>query len=445
MASIAIGDIHGNLAALNDLLAQVEPTLTSQDTVVFLGDYIDRGTRSAQVLDRIINLRHDSEATVVALEGNHGDWLLKTMDDYTKHSWLLATEAYSTIRSYSAGAAEALHAAELTMDRGAFALDTHAPCYSACTNASGVFPDSRQEVPMSRTLLAVAVAVAVVSAAALLSLPTRVLAQSIVPQPTTISGATSHLYKSVNGADLRLHVFTPSNPSKVARRAAIVFFFGGGWTNGSVEQFVPQARHLAQRGMVAIVSDYRVRARHQTTPFDAMDDAQSAIVWVRAHATQLGIDPNRIAASGGSSGGHIALSAAVFGKSETNRTGARPNALVLFNPAVDTSSLTGEGRFGARAEEASPLHHVRTDLPATLILHGKADTTVAYATVERFCAASVKLKNQCQLIGYEGATHGFFNPSREGGRWYRETLLETVRFLTALGYIPGPSPERIDE
>jgi serine/threonine protein phosphatase 1 len=71
MASIAIGDIHGNLAALGDLLAQIEPTLTAQDTVVFLGDYIDRGTHSAQVVDRILALRRKSPATVVTLKGNH--------------------------------------------------------------------------------------------------------------------------------------------------------------------------------------------------------------------------------------------------------------------------------------------------------------------------------------------------------------------------------------
>jgi len=119
MASIAIGDIHGNVAALGDLLAQLEPALTSQDTVVFLGDYIDRGAQSAQVVDRILTLRRESPATVVTLKGNHEDWLLKTMRDHTYHSWLLATEAYSTIESYSPVAAEAIRAAEKQIDRNA--------------------------------------------------------------------------------------------------------------------------------------------------------------------------------------------------------------------------------------------------------------------------------------------------------------------------------------
>ena len=119
MASIAIGDIHGNLAALNDLLAQIEPILTSCDTVVFLGDYIDRGAESSSVIDRILTLRRETIATVVTLKGNHEHWLLKTMSDYTCHSWLLATEAYSTIESYSPVAAETLRTAALMIGRDA--------------------------------------------------------------------------------------------------------------------------------------------------------------------------------------------------------------------------------------------------------------------------------------------------------------------------------------
>lgn len=133
----------------------------------------------------------------------------------------------------------------------------------------------------------------------------------IAPQPTAIERAASHIYKSIDGIDLRLHVFAPPE-TKGAPRAAIVFFFGGGWVQGTVDQFVPQAKYLAQRGMVAIVADYRVGQRHKTTPFAAMADAKSAIRWVRSHAKELGVDPNRIAAAGGSSGGHIAASAAVF-------------------------------------------------------------------------------------------------------------------------------------
>ena len=229
-----------------------------------------------------------------------------------------------------------------------------------------------------------------------------------------------------------------------------MFFFGGGWTNGSITQFVPQATHLAQRGMVAIVADYRVFNRQGTSPFEAMADAKSALRWVRAHAAQLGIDPNRIAAAGGSAGGHIALSAAVFDTfdeaDEDKTVSSKPNALVLFNPAVDTTHDTPaqlKERFGNRGRDGSPVHHLAAGLPPTLILHGKADTTVSYTDVDRYCTEARKLGNQCQLVGYEGATHGFFNSDRPEGKWRSETLLEADRFLTSIGYLPKPSPTRI--
>lgn len=277
---------------------------------------------------------------------------------------------------------------------------------------------------------------------------------AIQPQPATLENAVSRVYKSVDGVDLRLHIFNPPNHGAAAATPAIVFFFGGGWTGGTVNQFVPQSKHLASRGMVAIVADYRVFNRHKTTPFEAIADGKSAIRWVRAHARELGLDPGRIAAAGGSSGGHVALSAAVLDgfdeASENKAVSSRPNALVLFNPAVDTTAESdaarsgGRGadalkaRFGDRSRAASPFHHLRSGLVPTLILHGKADTTIPYSDVERFCAQARKLGDRCELVGYDGAAHGFFNPQRDEGTWYRETLAEAERFLTGIGYLRPP-------
>jgi acetyl esterase/lipase len=277
--------------------------------------------------------------------------------------------------------------------------------------------------------------------AALLFVSISVAAQQApAPQPTSVEGAVTHVYKSIDDIELRLHVFNPPGHSSSMKRAAMVFFFGGGWTAGSIGQFVPQSRHLASRGMVAIVADYRVFGRHKTSPFDAMADARSAGRWVRSQAKDLGVDPDRIAAGGGSAGGHIALSTAVFSKLDSSgddmRISPRPDALVLFNPVVDTSLSRAESRFGARATEGSPLHHLGPGLPPTVILHGKADATVPYGDVEKYCAEARKLGNKCELVGYDDATHGFFNPGREKGKWHRETLSQADRFLTELGYLP---------
>jgi acetyl esterase/lipase len=266
------------------------------------------------------------------------------------------------------------------------------------------------------------------------------------PQPTRIEGSVPYVYKTVGGTELRLHVFSP--PAAAGKPApAVLFFFGGAWTSGTVMQSVPQAKHLARRGMVALIADYRVFGRHRTSPFEAVADAKSAIRWVRTQASKLGVDPSRIVSAGGSAGGHIALGAAVFDtldeSGQQTTVSSVPDVLVLFNPAVDTSHETPavlKERFLARGRELSPLHHIRRGLPPTLILHGKADATVPYADVVRFCAESRELGNQCVVIGYEGAPHGFFNPGRSE-KWHSETLQEMDSFLTRLGYLsPARSP-----
>jgi serine/threonine protein phosphatase 1 len=108
VTTIGIGDIHGHLEPLQDLLAQLRGEVTSRDTVVFLGDYIDRGPQSKACIDEILRFRDDTPATVICLCGNHEDWMLATRRDYTHHSWLIVMEAFATVRSYSPEAERAL-------------------------------------------------------------------------------------------------------------------------------------------------------------------------------------------------------------------------------------------------------------------------------------------------------------------------------------------------
>jgi serine/threonine protein phosphatase 1 len=111
MATIAVGDIHGNLPALNDILRQLRGEVAGGDTVVFLGDYIDRGPDTKGCVEVILDFQQVVSAQVVCLRGNHEEWLLRTLHDDRRHLWLLGMEAFDTIRSYSADAAQALRAA----------------------------------------------------------------------------------------------------------------------------------------------------------------------------------------------------------------------------------------------------------------------------------------------------------------------------------------------
>ena len=100
MATIAIGDIHGNLKALDDLLARINREVNKSDTVVFLGDYIDRGPDSRGCIERVLDFKRNVNALVITLLGNHEEWLLRTLDDYSRHSWIFM-DAFPTIKSYS--------------------------------------------------------------------------------------------------------------------------------------------------------------------------------------------------------------------------------------------------------------------------------------------------------------------------------------------------------
>ncbi len=265
--------------------------------------------------------------------------------------------------------------------------------------------------------------------------------------PPRLEGATMEKYKTAGEVSLNLWIFNPKNHKPADHQAAIVFFFGGGWNSGSPEQFQSQCQHLAERGMVAITVDYRVNSRHNVKPVQCVADAKSAIRWVRANAARLGIDPQRIAAGGGSAGGHLAACAAFIKEfdepGEDTAVSAVPNALVLFNPALMLAPLDGykfaasgarvsEERFGTEPEKISPVHHVEKGAPPTIILHGKADTTVPFATAEAFTAEMKKAGSRCELVGYEGATHGFFNsPTKDG----KDTVVEMDQFLKSIGYL----------
>ena len=249
------------------------------------------------------------------------------------------------------------------------------------------------------------------------------------------------VFKQFDKDPLELNVFLPEGWSAADKRPAIVFFFGGGWTGGSPTQFYAHSRYFASRGMVAISAQYRTKSSHGTSPFECIADGKSAVRWIRRHAGELGVDANRVAAGGGSAGGHVAASAGILdGLDEAGEDPAirsAPNALVLFNPVVDTTEKGyGAEKLGSRTVDASPAHHVRSGLPPTIIFHGTADTTVPYENVERFAVAMKRAGNRCELVPFAGRPHGFFNYSRSRVS-YTGTVWHADRFLASLGYLEG--------
>lgn len=281
--------------------------------------------------------------------------------------------------------------------------------------------------------------------------------------PPEMAGTTSEVYRTVGDVELRMYFCKPEGHTADDQRPAIVFFFGGGWRAGSPQQFLPHCRYLAERGMVAAVADYRVASRHGVTADECVKDAKGAVRWLRSNADRLGIDPDRIAAGGGSAGGHLAAATATLPGHDPDPEGpsATPNALVLFNPATVLAPVDGDPlpteeqserfnalteRFGAEPESMSPYHHLREGLPPTMIFHGTADETVAHSTAVRFCDGLRAHKARCDLVSYHDQGHGFFNFGRgegdEKNKIYEDTVYRMDGFFYSLEWLdPKPNPD----
>lgn len=278
------------------------------------------------------------------------------------------------------------------------------------------------------------------------------------PQALHINGAKPFIYKTVDDVALRLHVFNSAARRPGEKAPAVIFYFGGGWIIGDIRRFQTQATHLALRGIVTILVDYRVKCRHGSSMMDSVADAKSAMRWVHEHAGDFGIDTKRIAAVGSSAGAHLALATALYPDAVTatkkQQMDSRPNALILYNPALDTSSpevVQNIARYVGREDAErgrafSPIEHLDKGLPPTIIFQGTADTSTPSKKAEIFCEQAKKRGAPCEVVLYPGAPHGFTeiwmgleDPAVgvKAEYWAADTSRRTDAFLAALGWLPG--------
>lgn len=254
------------------------------------------------------------------------------------------------------------------------------------------------------------------------------------------------LYKTTPQGELKLHLSFPAEWKATDKRPAIVCFFGGGWKSGSYLQFVSLCDYLASRGMVTASADYRIESIHHTTPDKCVEDAKSAMRYMRGHAAELGIDPNRIVASGGSAGSHLAACTAVIegfnAETDDKAISATPNAMVLFNPALNIAELmpaTADAEKKAMAAAITPNSFLKAGTPPAIMFFGTADRLISGAT--QYLSKAGPLGLRAELWTAPDQAHGFFNRSP----WTQVTAKKADEFLTSIGYLKGEPTVKVPE
>ncbi len=255
---------------------------------------------------------------------------------------------------------------------------------------------------------------------------TRTIDSLYIERANSYKGHLIKSYKTVDGFNLDLHIFLPDTSYQKTKRPVIVYFSGGSWTKGTPEWDFYNCANYAKKGWVGVSVEYRVSDRYETTPFEAVKDARSAIRWLRMNADTYNIDTNRIVASGNSAGGHLVLTTALANEmnesSDNLSISASPN-LLLVNAGVYNLYAEGSTDWISRdlkdktlVKKISPQHLLRKGLPPMLIIHGTNDRSVDYATAKIFAEEMKQLGNPFEFETLEDAPHYIWYDRRFSGK-----------------------------
>ena len=259
------------------------------------------------------------------------------------------------------------------------------------------------------------------------------------------------VYKQVDDQLLSVDVFYPNELPENQQFPAIAFFHGGGWVFGSPEEFHGACERYAKKGFVTFSFQYRLSINKDgsypnpdISPIESVKDARSAIRWLREHAGELNIDPNKITVSGQSAGGQLALSTALMDnineQSDDLDVSPEPNALLLYSSCVNTMEAWIDYIMSDRRDQIwsiSPYHNLKPGMPPILAFHGEADCMVLFYTIQFFNTKMKDLGNSYELVTLPGRDHYLGeNADPKYARYFDEEILErSDDFLELLGYM----------
>jgi acetyl esterase/lipase len=249
-------------------------------------------------------------------------------------------------------------------------------------------------------------------------------------------------FAAPDGQPLRLDVYQPHSSSEREQQAnalpvkllpAVIVIHGGSWSGGTKSDFARYDLWLAESGRVVFDVEYRLANSTQHFPVQIVD-IKCAIAWVKSHAAEYHVDPERLALLGRSAGGQLALLAAYTANEPTQPAGpcgaqdTRVRAVISFygptdlawdyahpgRPDVIDTPHTLENYLGgtpASAPQAyasaSPIEHVNAQSPPTLFLHGGHDQLVRAENVERIIPKLAAARVPYTYVYLPWATHGF--------------------------------------
>jgi acetyl esterase len=260
-------------------------------------------------------------------------------------------------------------------------------------------------------------------------------------------------YGRVGDVSLRMDAHSPNGSGPFP---AVVIVHGGGWVAGDRKSTVqPLFRPIEQAGLAWFSISYRL-AGNMGVFGAAVDDVVQAVKYVRSHAAEYDVDPDRIALIGESAGAQLASMAAL--SPELN--GAVRGVVALYSPSdlvelAKTSKQIPESvrrsvertpwadMLLAGLKRLSPVYNVRSDMPPFLLIHGTADTLVPFEQSQQMCDRMHAVGAKCELYAVKGGGHGIrwwesvpgltkYKP--EMIRWLREQLEDAKGNTAAAGH-----------
>lgn len=254
--------------------------------------------------------------------------------------------------------------------------------------------------------------------------------------------------RSVRG--LKMTLFVPRTKEK---KPAVLYFPGGGFTSADHEKFLEMRYALARAGYVVAACEYRA----VPNKFPALlEDAKAAVRWMRAHASEFGVDADRIGLLGDSAGGYVVQMAGVtngeknwdvgdfkevssdvqavvsiygisdlttigegIGNENVHASAAVTEALLLNGPAFKDFAGASVNADPQKAKAASPIGHVDGTEPPFLLMHGSGDKVVSPLQSKKMFEALQNKKVEAEYVLVRGAEHGDLP-------WYQPGVISCV-------------------